>query len=120
MPGTILIVEDSPTSLSLLEDTLRPKGFRLLSAIDGDEALDTARREHPDLVLLDIILPGKNGFQVCRQLKTEAKTRDIKIILVTAKTQPSDRFWGLKQGADEYLTKPFTPEQLLGAVERQL
>ena len=120
MPGTILIVEDSPTGLSLLEDTLRPKGFRLLSASDGDEALETARREHPDLVLLDVVLPRKNGFQVCRLLKTEAKTRDIKIIMVTGKTQPSDRFWGLKQGADEYLTKPFTPEQLLGAVERQL
>ncbi len=118
--GTILIVEDSPTGLSLLTDTLRPKGFRLLSAIDGDEALATARREHPDLVLLDVILPRKNGFQVCRQLKTEVGTKDIKVILVTSKTQPSDRFWGLKQGADEYLTKPFTPEQLLGAVERHL
>lgn len=120
MPGTILIVDDSPTSLSQLADTLRPKGFRLLSAIDGDEALEAARREHPDLVLLDVVLPRKNGFQVCRQLKTAAETRDIKIILVTGKTQPSDRFWGMKQGADEYLTKPFTPEQLLGAVERQL
>jgi DNA-binding response OmpR family regulator len=119
-PGTILIVEDSPTGLSLLQAALRPKGFRLLSANDGDEALEMARREHPDLVLLDVILPRKNGFQVCRQLKTEATTRDIKVILVTSKTQPSDRFWGLKQGADEYLTKPFTPEELLGAVERHL
>jgi twitching motility two-component system response regulator PilH len=119
-PNTILIVEDSPTGLSLLEATLRPKGFRLLSAIDGDEALEMARRERPDLVLLDVILPRKNGFQVCRQLKTEAATRNIKIILVTGKTQASDRFWGLKQGADEYLTKPFTSEELLGAVERHL
>ncbi len=117
---TILVVDDSPTDVALLLAALRPKGFRLLSAADGDEALETARREHPDLVLLDVILPGMNGFQVCRQLKAEAATRDIKIVLVTSKTQPSDRFWGLKQGADEYLTKPFTPEQLLGAVERHL
>jgi DNA-binding response OmpR family regulator len=119
-PGTILVVDDSPTGLSMLLAALRPKGFRLLSANDGDEALEMARREHPDLVLLDVILPRKNGFQVCRQLKTEAATRDIKVILVTGKNQPSDRFWGLKQGADEYLTKPVTPEELLGAVERHL
>lgn len=117
---TILIVDDSPTDRALLLAALRPKGFRLLSANDGDEGLETARREHPDLVLLDVILPGRNGFQVCRQLKAEEGTRDIKVVLVTSKTQPSDRFWGLKQGADEYLTKPFTPEQLLLAVERHL
>ena len=117
---TILIVDDSPTERALLQAALRPKGFRLLSANDGDEAMATARREHPDLVLLDVILPRKNGFQVCRQLKAEDGTRDIKVVLVTSKTQPSDRFWGLKQGADEYLTKPFTSEQLLDAVERHL
>ena len=117
---TILIVDDSPTDRALLRAALQPKGFRLLSANDGDEGLATARREHPDLVLLDVILPRQNGFQVCRQLKAEAGTRDIKVVLVTSKTQPSDRFWGLKQGADEYLTKPFTPEELLLAVERHL
>ena len=120
MPVTILIVDDSPTDRALLLATLRPKGFRLLSANDGEEGLETARREHPDLVLLDVILPRKNGFQVCRQLKTEAGTRDIKVVLVTSKNQPSDRFWGLKQGADEYLTKPYTPEELILAVERHL
>lgn len=119
-PATILVVDDSPTDLSLLLAALRPSGFRLLSANDGDQALETARREHPDLVLLDVILPHKNGFQVCRQLKAEEGTRGIKVVLVTSKTQPSDRFWGLKQGADDYLTKPFTPEQLLGVVERHL
>jgi DNA-binding response OmpR family regulator len=119
-PVTILVVDDSPTDLALVLAALRPKGFRLLSATDGDAALDTARREHPDLVLLDVILPRKNGFQVCRQLKDEASTRDIKVVLVTSKTQPSDRFWGLKQGADEYFTKPFTSEQLLEVVERHV
>jgi twitching motility two-component system response regulator PilH len=119
-PVTILIVDDSPTDRVLLQEALRPKGFRLLSANDGDEGLETARREHPDLVLLDVILPRRNGFQVCRELKAEEGTRDIKVVLVTSKTQPSDRFWGMKQGADEYLTKPFTPEELLLAVERHL
>jgi len=119
-PVTILIVDDSPTDRVLLQEALRPKGFRLLSANDGDEGLATARREHPDLVLLDVILPRRNGFQVCRELKTDEGTRDIKVVLVTSKTQPSDRFWGMKQGADEYLTKPFTPEELVLAVERHL
>jgi DNA-binding response OmpR family regulator len=118
--STILVVDDSPTGLALFMDALRPRGFRLLSAGDGDAALEMARREHPDLVLLDVVLPRKNGFQVCRQLKRAVETRDIKVILVTAKAQDSDRFWGLKQGADEYLTKPITPEDLLGAVERHL
>jgi twitching motility two-component system response regulator PilH len=118
--GTILVVDDSPTEVSLLLAALRPKGFRLLLAGDGDQALELARREHPDLVLLDVILPRQNGFQVCRQLKTAAETQDIKIIIVTSKTQSSDRFWGLKQGADEYLTKPYTSEALLSAVERHL
>lgn len=119
-PGTILVVDDSPTDRSLLLAALRPRGFRLLTAGDGDEALEVARRERPDLLLLDVILPRKNGFQVCRLLKSGAETRDMKIILVTSKTQPSDRFWGLRQGADEYLTKPFTAEELLAAVERHL
>lgn len=118
--STILVVDDSPTDLALLMAALRPSDFRLLSANDGEEALEIARRQHPDLVLLDVIMPRKNGFQVCRQLKTEAPTQGIKVILVTGKNQPSDRFWGLKQGADDYLTKPITPEELLGAVERHL
>jgi len=118
--ATILVVDDSPTDLNLLLAALRPKGYRLLAARDGEEALEKARRERPDLILLDVILPQKNGFQVCRQLKTAPETRAIKIILVTSKTQASDRFWGLKQGADDYLTKPVDDEQLRRAVEQQL
>ncbi|HVT18334.1 MAG TPA: response regulator [Thermoanaerobaculia bacterium] len=118
--ATILVVDDSPTDLNLLLAALRPKGYRLLAARDGEEALEKAHLEHPDLILLDVLLPQKNGFQVCRQLKTAPETQDIKIILVTSKTQASDRFWGLKQGADDYLTKPLDDEHLLGAVEHLL
>ena len=115
---TILVVDDSPTEMRLMTSSLNGQGFRIITATDGEEALEKAASEHPDLVLLDVILPKKNGFQVCRQLRTAPETKDIKIILVTSKRQDTDRFWGLKQGADEYLTKPFENEDLLAAVAR--
>lgn len=116
----ILVVDDSPTDLKLITAPLRDKGYRILTAVDGEQALDLAAREHPTLIVLDIILPKKNGFQVCRQLKTTPETEDIKILMVTSKTQDSDRFWGLQQGADDYMTKPFNNEQFLASVESLL
>lgn len=118
--GKILVVDDSPTALSLTKNALTGKGFQILTAVDGEEALVLAASERPDLILLDVILPRKNGFQVCRQLKTAEETREIKIVLVTSKAQDSDRFWGLRQGADGYLTKPFCEEDLLAAVAQQI
>lgn len=117
---TILLVDDSPTNISAMVAALRDKGCRLVTAVDGESAIQIARDQQPDLVLLDVILPRMNGFQVCRQLKTTPDTRDIKIILVTSKSQESDRFWGMKQGADEYLTKPYTNDQLLASVARHV
>jgi len=92
----------------------------VLTAVDGEEAIEKAMRDKPRLVVLDIILPKKNGFQVCRQLKTTPETQDMKIVLLSSKSQDSDRFWGLKQGADAYLTKPFEDQQLLSAVAAAL
>src|SRR5262245_23086360 len=92
--GTILVVDDSPTALKVIVDALNGTGHRIITATDGDEAIQKALQEHPDLILLDVVMPGKNGFQVCRQLKMGVTTKDIKIILVTSKSQPSDRFWG--------------------------
>ena len=114
----ILVVDDSPTDLRLLTGVLERKGYELVTASDGEEALDRAIQEKPGLIFLDIILPKKNGFQVCRQLKTAPDTRGIRIILVSGKNQESDRHWGLKQGADEYLTKPWSEEELLASVAR--
>jgi DNA-binding response OmpR family regulator len=118
--NSILVVDDSPTDLSLIVSLLTHRGYRVVTAVDGDEAVAKASVEHPRLVVLDIVLPGMSGFQVCRQLKTDDATRDSKVILVSGKDQASDRFWGMRQGADEYVTKPFTSEQLLAAVDRQL
>jgi len=118
---TILVVDDSPTDLRLMTAPLRQcKAYRVITAADGEEALEKAVGEHPDLIVLDIILPKKNGFQVCRQLKTAPDTQDIKILMLTSKSQDSDRFWGLKQGADEYMTKPFEDEELLANVAKLL
>ena len=117
---TILVVEDSPTYLRQITQLLQKNGYAIISAMDGEEALEKAIREHPDLIVLDIILPKKNGFQVCRQLKTSPETQDIKIIMLTSKSQDSDRFWGLKQGADEYLTKPLDDDQLVTNVAELL
>ncbi len=116
----ILVVEDSPTYLRQILNMLQDLGYRTMAAVDGEEALEKAIREKPDLIMLDIILPKKNGFQVCRQLKTTPATRNIKIIMLTSKTQDSDRFWGLKQGADEYLTKPVAEEVLSANLVRLL
>ena len=117
---TILLVDDSPTEMKLMQQALQGKGYNLVSASDGEEALQKVAQQRPDLVLLDIILPKKNGFQVCRQLKTSPETQNTKIILISSKNQDTDRFWGLKQGASEYLTKPVSPEALLASVARNI
>jgi len=117
---SILIVEDSPTEQRLMQKMLEDGGYRVIVASDGNEAVLVAQREKPALMLLDVVLPGLNGFQICRQLKSSAETRSIRIVLVTSKNQEADKFWGLKQGADEYLTKPFKSEDLLASVRRQM
>jgi twitching motility two-component system response regulator PilH len=116
----VLVVDDSPTELKLLTALLTSKGYEVETAVDGDEALEKAALSKPRLVVCDVILPKKNGFQVCRQLKTAPEFTGTKVILVTSKTQDTDRFWGLKQGADEYITKPWQDAEMLAAVAKQL
>lgn len=118
--GKILVVDDSPTALKLVTKALAQTGHQILTAGDGEEAIHKAATEHPDLMVLDVVMPHKNGYQVCRQLKTNAQTKDIKIILLTSKDQQSDRFWGMKQGADAYLTKPCNDDELLATVAKFL
>jgi twitching motility two-component system response regulator PilH len=115
---TILVVDDSPTDLRMVTSLLQSKGYMVITAGDGEEALEKASRERPHLMVLDIILPKKNGFQVCRQLKTSPDTKGIKILMLTSKVQDSDRYWGLKQGADDYISKPFDDEELLKSVDQ--
>ena len=118
--NTILVVDDSPTELQLLTAPLRAQGYTVITAADGEEAIEKATSERPRLILLDVIMPKKNGFQVCRQLKTTPETQDIKIIIISSKSQESDRFWGLKQGADDYMIKPFDESDLIANVSKFL
>jgi DNA-binding response OmpR family regulator len=109
----VLIVDDNPSLLLILTETFRLADFDVATATDGDGAIAAARRSRPDLLILDVGLPGRNGFEVCRTLRDDQATAELPIVLLTARAADGDRHWGLDAGADEYLTKPFDPERLV-------
>lgn len=112
----ILIVDDSPTERFVLTQILAPGGFDILTAESGEEGIDRAKKLQPDLILMDVVMPGTNGFQAARTLARDSATRDIPIILCTTKDQASDKAWGLRQGALDYLTKPVDGSLLLAKI----
>ena len=116
----ILVVDDSPTELKLMSEPFLSQGYQLITAQDGEDALKKLASERPDLVVLDVVMPKLNGFNVCRQIKNSAELKGVKVILLTSKNQESDKFWGEKQGADAYMTKPFSGEELLATASRLL
>ena len=116
----VMVVDDSPTELKLMSEPFLANGYELITATDGDEALKKIEAELPSLVVLDVIMPKLNGFKVCRQIKTTDSLKDIKVILLTSKSQESDKFWGKKQGADAYMTKPFSGDDLLATADKLL
>lgn len=118
MSSRILLVEDEPGLVLTLSDLLAAEGYEVESAVDGPSGLSRAMSDGFDLIVLDIMLPGKNGLEVCRELRQAGK--DVAIIMLTAKSQLVDRVVGLKLGADDYLTKPFEPPELLARVEALL
>lgn len=120
MKPVILIVEDEAALVTLLRYNLEREGFRLLEARDGEEALVLAQEEKPDLILLDWMLPLVSGLQVCRQLRRDRETREIPIILLTARGEETDKVRGLESGADDYITKPFSPAELTARVRAVL
>lgn len=116
----ILVVEDSLTIQYIVQEALAQQGHAVISALDGEAALQLAIAEQPHIVLLDVILPKRNGYQVCRQLKATPETAMIPVVMITSKAQSKDRRWGLEQGADDYIAKPFDADDLLEVVERFL
>ncbi len=118
MSARILLVEDEPGLVMTLTDLLSAEGYEVESATDGPSGLSKATHEAFDLILLDVMLPGKSGLEVCRDLRQQGK--DVAVLMLTAKTQLYDRVVGLKLGADDYLTKPFEPPELLARIEALL
>ncbi len=116
----ILVVDDSPTQLKLILAPLQSEKYETITAHDGEEGLAKAFAEKPDLVVLDVVMPKMDGFQTCRKMKLADELKHIPVIMLTSKNQKTDEFWGKKQGANEYLTKPFADQDLLDAVARNL
>ena len=116
----ILVADDDPLSIKLLNFRLRSVGHEVIFAVNGGEALEVATREKPDLVLLDIMMPVMNGFQVLRKLKSQEETKNIPVIMLTSKVQEKDVVFGLEAGAEDYITKPFSFAELNARVNRVL
>ena len=113
----ILVVDDSPTETEAFRSVLEKHGHEVLNAENGADGVAVARQEQPDVVLMDIVMPGLNGFQATRQLTRNPETKHIPVIIVTTKDQETDRVWGKRQGASGYLVKPVTEARLLSEIE---
>ena len=112
----ILIVDDSPTERYYLTDILVKHGFSVSTAENGEEAITKIRADKPELILMDVVMPGSNGFQVTRSIAKDPDMQDIPVFICSSKNQETDRIWGMRQGAKDYLVKPVDPEQLLARI----
>ena len=116
----ILIVEDDEDILEMIAYNLKKESYKVLTALDGEKAVLEAKKKQPDLIILDLMLPGIDGLDVCKTLKKDEATARIPIIMVTAKSQEVDKIVGLELGADDYITKPFSPKELLARIKAVL
>ncbi|PSB23545.1 response regulator transcription factor [Stenomitos frigidus] len=116
--GTALVVEDSLTEMQILISCLQQAGINVLIAQSGEEAIATVNNQKPDVIVLDVVLPGCSGFEVCRRLKAGATTSDIPIVMCSTKSGEMDRFWGMKQGADAYIAKPIDQAELVRTIKQ--
>jgi len=112
----ILIVDDSPTDRQFLVEVLGKQGYQCVTAQSGDEGIEKSKTEQPDLILMDIIMPGTDGFKATRAITRDEATKHIPVIVCTSKTQETDRVWGLRQGAKDYVTKPIDPNELIAKI----
>ena len=113
---TVLVVDDSPTERHVLVELLTRNGYQVITAENGEEGVEKAKRELPDLILMDVVMPGLNGYQATRTLTRDEATKHIPIIVCTSKGQETDRIWGLHQGALDYIVKPVNGEDLLSKI----
>jgi len=112
----ILVVDDSPTERHFLFELLTKAGYKVITAESGEEGIEKAKNELPDLVLMDVVMPGLNGYQATRTLTRDDKTKQIPVIMCTSKGQETDKIWGLRQGAQDYMAKPIKGEELLAKI----
>jgi len=116
----IMIVDDSPTEVHVMRTALEKHGFQTMSAADGTECLSLAREVRPDLIFMDVVMPGLNGFQTTRTLTRDPQTQSIPVVMITTKGQETDRIWGMRQGAVDYLVKPVGESDLIAKAQEVL
>lgn len=116
--GKVAIVDDARSAVQMMESILRSAGHEVVSYTDSAELEDRLAATRPDMLLLDIVMPNRNGYDILRSLRKDPRTRDLPVVLVTCRDGDSDRLWGRRQGARAYVTKPFSPEELLRVVEQ--
>lgn len=117
MVNKVLVIDDSATERTNLESILSGAGYTVSTANDGNDAVSAAKNSHPDVILMDVNMPGKDGFAATRDLKNDAETKEIPVVFVTSKNQKADMAWGQMLGAKGYITKPFSEEQILSQVK---
>ncbi len=118
--NTVLVVEDSATQREMIINVLRGSGLTVTVANDGVEALEQIQLSCPDVVVLDVVMPRMNGYELCRRIKTDPKTQNVRVIMCSAKGEEFDRHWGMKQGADVYIVKPFQSKEFLVTIKKLL
>ena len=116
----IMVVDDSPTERAFMDGLLKKKGFDVVLVDSGEVAVERAKTEQPDLILMDVVMPGLNGFQATRAITRDEKTKHIPVIICTTKDQETDKIWGLRQGAVDYMVKPVSPDQLVAKAQATL
>lgn len=115
---TVLVVDDSPTVRELVSEHLRQQNFTVVEAFDGLDATEKIKISVPDLVITDVVMPRMNGYELCRWIKGNVKNKTVPVIMCTTKSEEFDKYWGMKQGADAYITKPYNPPELIDIVKR--
>ena len=113
----IMVVDDSPTERAYMEGVLRKRGYEVLLVDSGEAAIERSKSDQPDLILMDVVMPGLNGFQATRAITREEKTKHIPVIICTTKDQETDKIWGLRQGAKDYVTKPLNEADLVEKIK---
>ncbi len=116
----VLVVDDSMTQRQLMTTVLEDNGLTVSIASDGKEALEQLQSIQPDIVVLDVVMPGMNGYEVCRSIKKDPNTQNVPVVMCSSKSEDFDRYWGMRQGADAYINKPFEPQEFLATVQTLL